>query len=78
MCHAMTTRGHACRLSGPEHRVTLTSTQGIAETFMTGLCTRHYHELEDTGVITLWRPSEGMQRLSRQVFTNRPNRGRAY
>jgi hypothetical protein len=76
MCHAMTRAGHACRLRGPRQSVTLQSIDGVFEEFKTGLCSRHYHELQDSGSIALWRPRDDGPGLYRQWFTNRPNRGR--
>jgi hypothetical protein len=64
MCHAMTTRNRPCRRRGSAP-LTLTTQEVHPETFKTGLCALHTAELDQTGIIDLWRPNEpyGLRRV---------------
>lgn len=55
MCHAMNSRGQACRRHGWIIKRKLTTIEPIPETFDTGLCVLHNRILDDTGTIALWR-----------------------
>lgn len=61
MCHALTTRGHACRLMD-RRTVRVRELTAFGHRYETSFCHRHADQLRDNGSIRIWTDRPGRLR----------------